>query len=146
VLFTRNLAKLYLQFSEFLRFSRNFLRISKSLSLLEIHFTPRSLELFKGLQVYPCCADGSMERIGNSQWSAWAPVGAGPAKIRRTGGRVRLGAGGGRPAGPWALGYCARWGRGTTGGRGRRSGAVVVAGASAPAKLRLRRGNRWFGR
>jgi hypothetical protein len=71
--------------------------------LLEIHFTARSLELFKGLQVYPCYADGSLERIGNSQLSPWASAGGSPAKIRRTGGRVQLGAGGGTACGSLGL-------------------------------------------
>jgi hypothetical protein len=66
---------------------------------LEIHFTARSQKLFKGLHVYPCCADGSLERFGDSQLSHWAPAGAGPAKIRRTGDRVRPGASGGTACG-----------------------------------------------
>jgi hypothetical protein len=80
------------------------------------------------------------------QCSPRAPAGGGPAKFRRTGGRDRPGAGGERPSGPWDSIPVLGLGRGTTGGRGRRSGAVTATRATAPARLHLRRGKRRFGR
>jgi hypothetical protein len=96
-------------------------------------FTQGPLELFKGLQVYPCCADGSLERFGDSQLSPWAPAGAGPAKIRRPGGRVQPGADGGRPAGPWGTRFLCSIGVGAP-----PEGALGRAGWWPPRGLLLR--------
>jgi hypothetical protein len=114
-------------------------------AIQEFLIETRSLELFKGLQVYPCCADGSLERIRNSQLGSWAPAAGGPAKFQRTGGRVRPGAGGGRLAGPW--GSILGLGRvgAVAGGLGRQHRATPAAVASSPARGEAKpdNGGRW---
>jgi hypothetical protein len=56
-----------------------------------------------------------------------------PAKFRPVGGHGRPGAVGERPGGLLGPILGVGWGRGATGGCGRRSGAVAAAGARAPA-------------
>jgi hypothetical protein len=60
------------------------------------------------------------------------------SELAAVSGRARAGDGPRVPGGSITALGC---GRGTTGGCGRRSGAVAAAGASALAKLHLRRGN-----
>jgi hypothetical protein len=46
---------------------------SSKIEFVFLRFIYDFLEVFKGLQVYPCCADGPLERFGDSQLSPWAP-------------------------------------------------------------------------
>jgi hypothetical protein len=63
VLLTRNLAKLSLQFLNFLRFSRDFTSFSKILLLLEIRFCAEAPGKKRGLAMWP----SGMAAGGSSQ-------------------------------------------------------------------------------
>jgi hypothetical protein len=130
-------------------FSTGFTRFSKSHILLKLHFCTGPLRSLRSLQKCPWFALRPSERLGTLQCSPRAPADGGPAKFRRTRVGDRPGAGGGGggwPPGPWGSIPVVGLGRGTTGGRSQRSGAVTTAGATAPARLHLRRGKRRFGR
>jgi hypothetical protein len=75
----------------------DFTRFSKSHILFEIHFCDQAPRSLRFLQKYPWFALMPSGRIGTPQCSPRAPAGGGAAKFRRTGGRDRPGAGGGRP-------------------------------------------------
>jgi hypothetical protein len=130
----------------FLQFSREFTRISTSATLLKLPFCDRAPRSLRSLQKCPRFALRPSKRLVTLQCSPRAPAGGGPTKFQRTGGRDWPGAGEVWPAGPCGSISVLGWGRDTTGGCGRRSGAVTVARATAPAKVRLRRGKRRFGR
>jgi hypothetical protein len=146
LLFTRNPTKLGLHFSDFSTIFYRIYKIQQITYTIEVTFCIGPLRSLRSLQKCPRFALRPSERLGTLQCSPRAPAGSGPAKFRRTGGRGRPGAGGEWPAGPWGSILVLGLGRGTTGGRGRRSGAVTAAGATTPARLRLRRGKRRFER
>jgi hypothetical protein len=106
-------------------------------------FSLRSLETFDSLQIIPCYADRPLERSCPLQLGPWAPAGGTPAEFRRTGGRVRPGAGGERPEGPWGWIPPLWRGGGRTSDGPRRRTRAAAAGACRPARGGARRARGW---
>jgi hypothetical protein len=137
---------LRLHFSDFLRFSRDFTRSAKAATLFKKQLTSRSLELLIPHKGAPSSQKEywNFSQARNAALGAWPA--AAPAKFWPAGGHGRPGAGRGRPGGLLGPILGVGWGRGTSEGYGRWSGAVTAAGGRAPAKLFRRRGNIWVGR
>jgi hypothetical protein len=113
-------------FRFFCDFLRNLQETVKSLHYWSYPFAVRPLKSFSPLQLGP-----------------WAPAGGTLAEFRRTGGRVRPGAGEGRSTGPQGSIPSLRRGRGRAGDGPRRRTRAAAAVACRPARGSAKRGEGW---
>jgi hypothetical protein len=127
------------------RFFYNFLCIlqvsEKSQILLKMLFCKKVPGGLDSLQIHPQFADWPLERFEVLQYGPRAVAAGGPAKFRRTGGRDRPGAGGGRPARSLSSILTEVWGGGGAGRVVRRRPPVPAAAACCPVKDELARDN-----
>jgi hypothetical protein len=83
---------------------------------LKLPYCDRAPRSLRSLQKYPLFAHRPSKRLGTLQCSPRAPAAGGPAKLRRTGGRDRPGAGRGRLEGSLGSIPTGVWGGGGAGG------------------------------